>query len=401
MRREGWASPDSVAEALAHPAELAPESRTEGEFGYVLDRALAEARPHVGGHPDLVIRLSVDPRLQPLAMQTVREAAAEARARGGTQAALVALAPDGGVLALAGGLDHRESPFDRATQALRQPGSAFKPIVYAAALSEGLHAGDVRQDAPIDIRGWRPQNAGGGYAGAVTLGDALARSINTIAVRLTQEVGVERVARLARAFGLSTIPPKPAPPVALGAYEVRLIELVGAYQVIQGQGLRRPVHLVDSVTDARGEPIWRANPSGWRVMSPGQALELTRMMQGVIAYGTGREAAIDRPAAGKTGTTSDYRDAWFVGFTPDIIAGVWLGDDRGRPMDRMVGGETPARAWARFMRTAHERLPVRDFAARPGAADARAEFYRALADELEDSEGASESTSSPPPSERP
>ena len=182
-----------------------------------------------------------------------------------------------------------------------------------------------------------------------------------MAVRLTQEVGPERVARLARSFGVSTLPSRPGPSIALGAYEVRLLELVGAYGVIQSGGLRHDPYLVQSVADARGALLWRHVPQGWRVYDAGNAAALTRMMQGVVERGTGRAADIGRPAAGKTGTTQNHRDAWFVGFTPDVVAGVWIGDDRNRPMAGVTGGEAPARAWARFMRAAEEGLPVRGF----------------------------------------
>ena len=381
MRREGWISADAEREAVAHPAPLTPPDRGEGPFGYALDLAAAEARAHAPGSPDLVVRLTVDPRLQALAVDAVRSAVADARRQGATQAALTALGPDGAVLALQGGLDARESPFDRATQALRQPGSAFKPFVYAAALAEGAKPDDVRQDAPVDVRGWRPRNFGGGYAGAVTLAEALARSINTVAVRLSQEVGPERVARTARAFGLSTTPARPGPAVALGAYEVRLLDLVGAYGVLQGGGVRRAPFLVESVADARGRVLWRHAPDPVRVLPADKAAELTAMLEGVVAHGTGREAAIGRPAAGKTGTTQNHRDAWFVGYTPDLVAGVWLGDDRGRPMAGVTGGEAPARAWARFMRAALTDSPPRPFGDVQG--NERARFYEGLAAELE------------------
>ncbi len=389
MRREGWISPEAERRAVDHPAPLTPPERGEGPFGYVLDLAAVEARTRAPDSPDLVVRLTIDRRLQTLAVDAVRSAVADARSRGGTQAALAALGADGAVLALQGGLDARESPFDRATQALRQPGSAFKPFVYAAALAEGARPEDVRQDAPVDVRGWRPKNFGGGYSGAVTLADALARSINTVAVRLSQEVGPERVARTARSFGLSTIPPRPAPPVALGAYEVRLLDLVGAYGVLQAGGVRHAPFLVESVADARGRTLWRHAPDPVRVLAADKAAQLTAMLEGVIARGTGREAALGRPAAGKTGTTQNHRDAWFVGYTPDLVAGVWLGDDRGRSMAGVTGGDAPARAWARFMRAALADRPPRPFAGPAGAEEnARARFYEGLAAELDRASGA-------------
>ena len=386
MRKEGWIDATAEAQARAHPASLAPEPGGEGDFGYGLDLAAFEAKARAAGRaPDLVVKTTLDPALQRAAADAVRWAVAQGRPRGVTQAALIALAPDGGIAAVQGGLDHRDSPFDRATQALRQPGSAFKPFVYAAALEDGVKPSDVRADAPVDIKGWRPQNFERGYAGAVTLSEALAKSINTVAVRLTQEVGPDKVASLARRFGISTAPVHATPAVALGAYEVRLVELTGAYQVLQRGGGQTPPFLVTEVADARGQVLWR-RPSTppYPVFDGPRSLELTRMLQGAVEHGTGRRAAIGRPAAGKTGTTQDSRDAWFVGYTPDWAAGVWLGDDRNGRLDGLTGGDIPALAWARFMTAAHRGLPARDFGlAGGGRVDPRAGFYAGLADELE------------------
>ncbi len=392
MRGEGWITPAQEADATAHPAELSPVSQAEGDYGWVLDLAAAEARSREGARaPDLVVTLAVDPRLQPAAAQAVRAAVRAARSRGATQAALVALAPDGAIAALVGGLDHRDSQFDRATQALRQPGSAFKPIVYAAALEAGLRPDDVRTDGPVHYGSYAPKNFGGGFAGPVTLADALARSINTVAVQVAYEVGPRRVAATARRFGLMTIPSDARLPVALGAYEVHLLELTSALQAIGEGGVRHPPHLVDAIATARGDVLWRwSDGDAQRVMDEARAAQLTAMMAGVVDHGTGRRAQIGRPAAGKTGTTQNARDAWFIGFTPDYAAGVWLGDDHGRPMAGMEGGETPAETWARFMRIAEHGLPVRGFAApapapptdAPGFEDRKA-FYEDLGQALD------------------
>jgi penicillin-binding protein 1A len=393
MVRTGSITEAQAKAALAAPPRLSVQARTEGDFGYVLDLAAQEARQvNVNNVPDLVVRLTIDPRLQTEAAAAVREAVAEGAPLGATQGAMTALEPDGGVLALVGGTDNRIYPFDRATQALRQPGSAFKPFVYAAALENGLSPDDVRPDAPVKIGSWRPQNYDGRYAGNVTLADALARSINTVAVRLSQEVGRDKVAELARRFGLINIPPHPAPPIALGAYEVTLLDLVSAYQVFQRGGQKAPPYLIVSITNARGDLIYRKNPTPPdKVYDAAKSAEMIQMMQGVIAQGTGKKADIGRPAAGKTGTSTAYRDAWFVGFTPDVAAGVWLGDDRGRPMQHMAGGDLPALAWKRFMLAAEQGLLVRDFAApaAPEAAapapaeDAKRDFYGALADQFD------------------
>ncbi len=391
-----WITQAQADQATAHPPVLTSEAQAEGDFGYVLDLAAQQAKAlNTPGVPDLVVHLTVDSFLQAEATVAVREAVAKGQAVGATQAALVALGPDGGVRALVGGADHRLSAFDRAVQAQRQPGSAFKAFVYAAALEANIAPDDVREDAPVNIGGWRPTNADGLYAGNITLTDAFAQSKNTVAVRLTQEVGPTRVAELARRFGLTTIPPHPAPPVALGAYETSLIDITAGYQVFQLGGRRAPPFLIESMTDARGQPVYKHPPQAPQpIYDPVKAAQMTQMMQAVIDRGTGRRAALGRPAAGKTGTTQDYRDAWFVGFTPDIVAGVWMGDDRGAPMKHLAGGDLPAEAWKRFMLAAEQGLPVRPFAApvADAATDPRTDFYRDLAGQFD-----AVAASSPPP----
>ena len=389
LRALGWISEEDEARAILDPPKLVAETPEEGDYGYVLDLAAAEAKAlNLKGVPDLIVHLSVDPKLQATATRTVREGVARGKALGATQGAMLTLGPDGAIRALVGGIDHRMSPFDRATQALRQPGSAFKPFVYAAALEQGVTPEEARADAPVNVGGWKPQNAGGTYQGNVTVQDAFAHSINTVAVRLSEEVGRGQVASLARRFGLDTIPPHPAAPVALGAYETTLFDLVSAYQVFQNGGRRGTPYLIESLTDARGHLIWRRTPSAPEpVYDPDRNAKMTGMMQRVIERGTGRKAALDRPAAGKTGTSQNYRDAWFVGFTADYVCGVWMGDDRGRPMQRVAGGDLPAETWKAFMTEAERGLPVRPLVAGPGGgaapADSRAAFYTWLAERFD------------------
>jgi penicillin-binding protein 1A len=364
MRQDGWITAAQQSDALAHAPVLAPPERpAEGDFGYVLDLASSRARELAQNRaPDLVVRLTVDPRLQSVAARVVREGVAEGQRLGATEAALVALAPDGAIRALVGGRDHRTSAFDRATQALRQPGSAFKPFVYAAALEAGVKPSDMRTDAPVRYGGWSPANYGGRFSGPVTVADALARSINTVAVRLGHQVGPAKVAELAQRFGLTMIPAKPDLSVALGAYEVDLLDLASAYQVFQQDGRRVEPYLISTVTNAHGDLLY-AHPDaqGPEVFAPQYDRLMVQMMRGVITHGTGRKADIGRPAAGKTGTSQNWRDAWFVGFTPDWVAGVWVGNDRSRPMDKVAGGELPATLWRRFMLEAEQGLPVSDF----------------------------------------
>jgi penicillin-binding protein 1A len=368
MLQEGWISPQDEAMALANPPRLAPEAPDEGDYGYVLDLAAAQAQPMVGpSAPDLVLHLTVDPMLQTTAAQVVRRVMQDQGAKAGAQqAAVVLLGPDGAIRALVGGVDHRYSPFDRASQARRQPGSSFKPFIYAAALEIGLKPTDTRVDAPIQLGPWSPQNYGGGYVGPVTLQEALARSINTVAVRVAQEVGAHKIGDLAARFGLTDIPADPDLSVALGAYEVNLLELTSGFQVFQQGGVRTPSYLIDEIDTAGGGLLYRRAPSApIRVYDEGLDGTMIQMMKGVIEHGTGVHAAFGRPAAGKTGTSQNWRDAWFVGFTPDWTCGVWVGNDDDKPMDKVTGGDLPAQIWRRLMVVAHQNLPVRDFAFTP------------------------------------
>jgi penicillin-binding protein 1A len=404
MHAQGWISGADEQFALAHPPKLAPEAPAEGDFGYVLDMAAAQAVQVAGGQaPDLVVKLTVDPDLQTTAQTVVREAIdTEGPQANIHQGALVLLAPDGAIRALVGGRDHHMSAFNRATQAERQPGSAFKPFVYAAALEAGVKPTDMRDDAPIRIGLWAPTNYGGGYRGPVSVADALAHSINTVAVRLANEVGVAKLAEIAHRFGLKSIPDDPQLSIALGAYEVNLLELTSAFEVFQQGGQRSDPYLIDEITTARGDVIFsHPQSSGVLVYDVGDAGMMVRMLEGVITTGTGTRAAFGRPAAGKTGTTQDWKDAWFVGFTPDWVCGVWVGNDDGDPTRQITGGQIPAEIWRRMMIAAHQNVPVHDFAWLPAETpgeptdadsgapsdaepqgDARGAFYDNLSDDF-------------------
>jgi penicillin-binding protein 1A len=366
MRAEGWISAEQEQAALAASPRLAPtaEQPKDEDYGWALDYATAEAIRMAGPNsPDLSVRLTIDPRMQETGAQLLRRTMErQGRALNVSEGALVALGEDGAIRAMVGGVDYSRSAFNRAVQARRQPGSSFKPFIYAAALEKGVRPGDVRMDAPIRLGGWTPENYGGGHRGPVTVQTALAQSINTVAVRLAQEVGGPAIGALARRFGFTTIPARPGLSVALGAYEVSVLEMVSAFQVFQHAGERVQPYIIEQVSTVSGERVLIRLPSG-----PAPAYDrshagmMLRMMQGVIASGTGVRAAFGWPAAGKTGTSQDWRDAWFVGFTPEIAAGVWVGNDDGRSMRKVTGGELPAQIWRQFMIAAHQGLPVRDF----------------------------------------
>jgi penicillin-binding protein 1A len=394
MRREGWITRAQVATAERQPVILIRRS-PEGDLGWALDLAAAQARSDAGDQAgDLIVKLTIDPALQREAAGIVREALdGEGRRVGASQAAVVLLAPDGAIRVLIGGRDHDESPFDRATQARRQPGSAFKPFVWAAALNAGDKPTDFRSTGRVAFGPWSPNDHAS--AASLSLADALAQSSNNVSVRLTDETGPKRVAALARSFGVGGLPDKPGLSLALGAYEVTPLDLVGAYQVFQQGGMLVRPYLVAEVAKSDGTVLYRRPQTPpVQVYDPQKTREMISMMQGVIDRGTGRKAKLDRPAAGKTGTTQENHDAWFVGFTPDWVAGVWVGNDDSRPMRGVAGGDLPAEIWRRVMVLAHQGLPVRDFAAPAKDADAaeaekpnvvfedRAAFYDTLAAEF-------------------
>lgn len=392
MRNEGWITRDELQAALDHPPSLSPEAlRDEGDFGYVLDYATLEAVRIAGSSaPDLVVRLSIDSTLQHATAAAVREGlAADGRAAGASQGAAIVLGNDGSIRALVGGLDYDVSPFNRAVQARRQPGSTFKPFVYAAALDKGVTPSDTVVDGPVRFGNWAPQNYGGGYRGPVTVETALINSINTVAVKLAQRAGGPAIGDLARRFGFTTIPERPDLSVALGAYEVSLLELTSGFQVFQQGGKRIAPTVIESVDTKAGANLFtRPAPAALPVYDITRASMMVRMMRRVVEVGTARRAAFDHPAAGKTGTSQNWRDAWFVGFTPDYVTGVWVGNDNDRPMNRVVGGDMPAAIWKRIMVFAHRDLPVRDFdwlVTEPGAdeqPDPRNGFYGTLASEF-------------------
>ena len=366
MRDENWIGDADLSLAMStQPVLAAPHNAAgEGVEAYVLDAAAIEATQLAAGQAaDLVVKTTIEPALQAAGTDAVRSVVlGEGRGRRVSQGALVSLAPDGAILAMVGGLDHEKSAFNRVTQAKRQPGSSFKAFVYGAAVEHGDTEQTVRDDAPISYAGWNPENYGGSYSGPVTLQQALARSLNTVSVRLTLEVGPDTVAAFAHRLGVVDVPDHPGPSIALGAYEVTPLELAAGYQVFQTGGGRTTPYLISEIRTTHGDLIWSHDASApTPVLDPLFATRMVNMLKAVITSGTGTGANIGRPAAGKTGTSQDWRDAWFVGFTPDILTAVWVGNDGGAPMAKVTGGELPAQIWRKFMTVAEGNLPPRDF----------------------------------------
>src|SRR5258708_6719359 len=276
-----------------------------------------------------------------------------------SQGALVAMSPDGAVRAMVGGRNEAESRYTGAVTGKRQPGSAFKPFVYLTAIESGLTPETIRQDAPLDVKGWKPENYSHEYFGAVTLTQALAMSLNTVAVRLGLEVGPKHVVRNEHRVGISPKLDTNAS-IALGTSEVSLTELVGAYVPFANGGQGVSPHVVTKIRNLEGKVLY-ARPADQlgQVIEPPPLAMMNTMMQETLLSGTARKAEIPGwMAAGKTGTSQDFRDAWFIGYTAQLVTGVWLGNDDNSPTKKATGGGLPVEVWTRFMRSAHQGVPV-------------------------------------------
>lgn len=389
MKAEGWIDDARYRLALRQRLTLA-QPREKGDFGWIADMAARAAREAVDKNArslgrDLIVQTTLDPGLQASAARTLRDTLRSRPETRGAQGAIVVLGREGEILALVGGRRWTPGGFNRATQARRQPGSAFKPFVFAAALDAGVGPDASIDATPVAFGPRTVSDAGSGGAASLTLTQAMARSSNAVAVRLAREAGPERVARLAERFGLDPLPRRPGLSVALGAYETSPLKLAAGYQTFQTGGLATPPVLVTEVASTGGEVLWRApRRERARVYDPLRAAEVTRMMSAVIASGTGRSADFGRPAAGKTGTSQGGRDAWFAGFTPERVAVVWVGRDDNAAVEGLEGGGASAEIWRRVMQTAHARLPGGGFEAAPddAAEAARAERLRLFYDDL-------------------
>ncbi len=312
------------------------------------------------GNRDLTVVTTLDPRLQAEAEAAIgRTITGEGAKAAVSQGALVAMSPDGAVRAMVGGRSYDASQFNRATQAQRQPGSAFKPFVYLAALEAGLRPSDHFVDRPIQVGGWRPRDYGNRYQGDMTMAEALAQSINTIAVQVALRAGIDNIVAVAHRLGIAS-PLTRDLSITLGTNAVNLLELVSAYAPFANGGAGVWPHGIAEIRDSSGNVVYRPTGSG-----PGQVVSaeftgaMNEMLSGVIGHGTGRSAMLPRPTAGKTGTTQDYRDAWFIGYTADLVTGVWFGNDDDKPMNKVTGGSLPAQTWRGFMVAATQTMPVR------------------------------------------
>ncbi len=348
----GYLRPDQAKAAQAHPARLA-DGENLSSANYFADwvmGSLSRLVPERTGA--LTVVTTLDFKMQKAAEEAIETSLARYGAKRKIgQAALVALDPaSGAVRAMVGGRSYSDSPFNRAVQAMRQPGSAFKPIVYLTAMEQGMTPDTVMRDSPIVFGNWQPQNYGGHYVGPVTLRNALAMSINTVAVKVSERAGRFRVIDMAHKLGIRS-ELTPTPSVALGTSELTPLELTDAYAAFANGGAAVKPYGILEIRDGTGHVLYRQPDARPVPVADSWAVgEVNDMLAGVLRYGTGTAARLaDRPAAGKTGTSQSWRDAWFVGYVPQLVAGVWMGNDDNKPMARVTGGTVPAETWKAFM----------------------------------------------------
>lgn len=350
------------AEKARHAgAAFAENGGPDSDMRYFVDWVVDQIDSFTGGiSRDLVVKTTLDSRLQRLAQAKVKDTLdGPAKELGASEGAMVAMTPDGAIRAMVGGKDYGTSQFNRATQALRQPGSSFKLFVYLAALETGMRPDDTVLDAPISFRNWSPGNYNDKYEGEVTLTRAIAESLNSAAVRVAQRTGIPNIVEMAQRLGITTTL-RPDLSIALGTSEVTLLELASAYATLANDGIGVWAYGITEIRDWSGNTLYRRSGSGpGRVLSKPIVGTMTGMLTHVISEGTGKAAFIERPAAGKTGTSQGFRDAWFIGYTADLVAGVWLGNDNEAPMQKVTGGRIPAKLWHDFMAEALAATPIR------------------------------------------
>ena len=389
MVDQGFITKEQAKVAREADVKIIDAPTYDPQMGYVIDASAERVKAMLPKLPgDLVVTVSIDTKMQEaIEKMLIARMAKDGKAQGASQVGALVMGKDGRVIAMVGGTDYATSEFNRVTQAKRQPGSSFKPFVYAAALEDGFSPYDVMVDKPVTIDKWQPTNYGGGYLGPMTLSEALTRSTNTVAAQLAQESSEERVIALAKRFGM-TSDMEPFPSIALGSQAVTMWELVRAFGAFESGGLRMDPYLIDKIEDSRGMVLYqRPEYERERVYPYDLAEDMNAMMARVVnaPIGTGGRARIKNwTVAGKTGTSQDWRDAWFVGFTAAYVGAVWVGNDDDSPMKRVTGGGLPADLWSDMMELVHAGKPPESLiGAESGmviseAAEQRISFYRGL-----------------------
>jgi len=348
-----------ASEAIAaHPAEVKVQpAAKQNSVRYFTDWTLPQLDTLIDETSEPIdVFTTLDP-----GMQAAADAAINGYSPPGTQGALVAMDRDGAVRAMVGGRNYVDSIYNRATQAERQPGSAFKLFVYLAALESGMKPSDTVVDKPVTIDGWTPRNSSRTFAGPVSLREAFSRSINTISAQIGDSLGFGTIADMARRFGISG-KISTFPSMVLGTSDVRLIDMTRAFAAVQNRGVSVMPYAIRKVVTADGRLLYQHQSNEQRVLvAPWVAAEMTDLLQSAVLSGTGRAAQIGRPVAGKTGTTSSNKDGWFVGFSSGLTTGVWMGRDDAKTVAGLQGGTAPARAFAAFMKVAVAKRPVEQF----------------------------------------
>ena len=354
MRDERFITEGQAKLALAAPARVVRPPGA-GSINYAADYVVDTLDDAIGAvDDDIVVQTTLSRPLQAEAERALTEELDRKGAKFGvSQGALVAMDPDGSIRALIGGRDYAASQYDRAVSAKRQPGSAFKPFVYLAGVEKGLTPETVRDDAPINVKGWRPENYSHEYFGPVTLTKALSLSLNTVAVRVCLEVGPKNVVAVAHRLGIAS-ELQPNASIALGTSEVSPLELVGAFVPFANGGIGVQPHIIARIKTAGGALLYQRKPgNNGRVIAPNDVAMMNAMMTETLLTGTARKGEIPGwQAAGKTGTSQDWRDAWFIGYTSRLVTGVWLGNDDSSPTKKASGGNLPTEIWSRFMKEA-------------------------------------------------
>jgi penicillin-binding protein 1A len=361
MQDSGFIDAQTLAQAEATRPRIVRGSATP-DSGYFVDWVISRIGGYVGDVDEpIIVDTTFDLDTQAEAEHAVTFGLAQEGSKyRASEAALVAMTPDGAVRAMVGGDSYSRSPYNRATDAERQPGSAFKPFVYLTAFEHGHTLSDTMNDEPVDIHGWKPADFENEYEGEITLSEAFAKSSNSVAAQLTEEVGPRAVAATAHRLGISS-PLAALPSIALGTSDVTPLELTASYAPFANGGTGVAPHGIVAIRTLSGKILYKhKDDDPHAVMSPQNADAVTQLMVGTVTDGTGRSARLDeRPSAGKTGTTQDFRDAWFVGFTADLVCGVWIGNDDNAPMAHATGGTLPAHIFKSFMEDAESGLPAR------------------------------------------
>jgi penicillin-binding protein 1A len=347
-------------EALHKGSTSTKPVKTPKKYRYFTDWILSQVSGYVSpGDLDIVVTTTLDRRLQIDGERAITRALKTGKGLNVSQAALIAMTPNGAVRTMVGGADYGVSQFNRATQAKRQPGSAFKPIVFLAGLEKGLQPNSEFKDQPLTIENWSPRNFSRKYIGKVSMVEALSKSINTVAVNISETAGRDNVIAVARRLGI-TAKLLSAPSIALGVNGVSLIEMTASYGTFASGGFGVWPYGIEEIKDVDGRVLYRRQGSGpGRVLKAQIAGAMNFMLLQALEKGTGKVANFNRPVAGKTGTSQNNRDAWFIGYSADLIAGVWMGNDNQAPMKNVTGGGLPAKAWKVFMVAAHTHTPVR------------------------------------------